>query len=212
MLIRHTKIRPVIIGGLCKNTAPINRIDCTEFHTISEFLVSKRSLYNILTIVKCSFNRYTVNVGIRYSCHLSLLNFRHASIREKDDAVNSLLSAKTVNSGRAGISGGCAKYCKTPTIRTCFKEVFEKISEHLQGNIFERKCWSMEKFQNVVSPDLNNRCYILSTECSTTSLYNIFQLLSRNLILLNKLGNDIDSKVGVRKRTPALDLLHRNLR
>mmetsp|Transcript_5349 Transcript_5349/g.8186 ORF Transcript_5349/g.8186 Transcript_5349/m.8186 type:complete len:202 (-) Transcript_5349:697-1302(-) len=52
--ISHTKVRPIVVGCLCKHTAPVDGVDCSKLYALSELLVGERCLDNILTIIKSS--------------------------------------------------------------------------------------------------------------------------------------------------------------
>jgi hypothetical protein len=50
-------------------------------------------------------------------------------------------------------------------------------------------------YHNIMTPNLDNGCDVLVMKGLTTALDNVLQLVKRNLIVLDKFGNDLDRQV-----------------
>lgn len=117
--------------------------------------VGKQSLDNILTVVKGSLDSEVVHICIKHTSHLGFLDRANLALGEQNEHRNILLATETIDSGRASITRGSADNSQVVTILASLslvlahEEVFEEISQTLEGDVLEGESWAVEELQQV---------------------------------------------------------------
>ena len=123
--------------------------------SLIDIRIRKQSLDNILAIVEGAFDSEIVHIGIKHTGHLRLLNRANFALGEKDEHRDILLAAETIDSGRTSITGGCADNGQVVAVLASLslvlahKEVFEEVTQALEGDVLERERWAVEELQQV---------------------------------------------------------------
>lgn len=117
--------------------------------------IGEQGLNNILAVVKGSLDGEVVHIGIKHTSHLSLLNRADLALGEKDENRDILLTAQPIDSSRASISRGGANNGQMVTVLASLalvlahKEVFEEVTQTLEGNVLEGESWAVEELEQV---------------------------------------------------------------
>ena len=123
----------------------------------------KHGLHQILAIIKCSVDSHSAHVRRIHSCHLSALHFTNATLWVQDDDVDVCAILHAVNSCTAGVATCCSN--NRHLLLTLSQDVIKQAAEQLQCDIFESKCWPMEKLHEVMARfKINYRHYIRMTK------------------------------------------------
>lgn len=123
--------------------------------SLIDIRIGKQSLDNILAVVKGSLDSEIVHIGIKHTSHLRLLNRANLALGEKDEHRDILLATETIDSGRTSITGGCADDGQVVTVLASLslvlahKEVFEEVTQTLEGDVLESERWAVEELQQV---------------------------------------------------------------
>lgn len=86
----------------------------------------------------------TVNILIRNSGHLPLLDFCNLPFRIKDEAIDIFLAPQPMDGGASCVSRRRTKNGDRALNCAFGKEILEKVAQELQCNVFESKSWPME--------------------------------------------------------------------
>jgi len=96
---KQVKVRMNVVNGLREDTSPVDRVDGTEVIFAHKVLVRKETLDDILTVIKRTADRNVVDVLVKDSSHLGLLNGTDTTSREKNKDLEILLVTKTIDGG-----------------------------------------------------------------------------------------------------------------
>lgn len=206
-----------VVGDLCKNTGPVDAVDCSEAQSLVDFLVSEQRFQNVLsmvslsflcrlynlfylTVVECTLNGQIVHIGVGNSRHLSLLNWANLALGVHDEHRHILLASETINGSGACIPTRCANNCQVLSVLallvliSAHQKVFEQVAHELQCNILERERWAMEQFQKMhllFMVKRNQGRNIGGAERGVGFVNNLLQVCSRNLLLRYVQGEDL---------------------
>lgn len=151
--------------------------------------IGKQSLDNVLTIVKGSLDSEIVDVGIKHTSHLCLLNRADLALGEQDEHRNILLATQAIDSGRTSITRSRADDGQVMTVLASLalvpadKEVFKEVAKTLKGNVLESESRAVEQLQQVqvlLGVQCGDRGALGVAECRVGLFNNGLEVLRRD--------------------------------
>lgn len=162
-----------ILTDLSENTGPIDRVDGTNIVGLVDIRIGEYGLDDVLAVIKGAFDSEVVDIRIEYACHLRLLNGANLALGEENEDRHILLASQTIDGRRASITGCCAHNGQVVTVLASLslifahEEIFKKVTQALERNVFESKGWSVEEFKEVevvLGIQCGNGCTLRVTE------------------------------------------------
>ena len=147
-----------------------------------------------------------MNVGVKHSGHLSLLDGADLALGVHNEHTDVLLASQTINSGRPSVTTGRTYNSQVfPLLAGLIlalipanEEVLEQVAQELQGNILEGESWAVEQLQQVEVLFLVEGCdgnNVVGTECSIALSDDLLQIGFGDLVARDVEGEDLEGKI-----------------
>ena len=135
------KVTRKVIHHLSDQARPIDGVDGTNFVSAFELQVVRNGFYDVLTIVKHTFNSQVVDVGILQTEHLRLLKRAHPPMRAGHEHPHALLATHGVFGRTTRVAAGGAQ--NVELLATPSQLVFKQMAQQLHGHVFKSQSRSV---------------------------------------------------------------------
>ena len=132
-----------VIGDLCCNTCPIDRVHSRKVQFLTEWKIGKKCFDKVLAIIKCAFNGKIGDMRRDDGGHLASLYFGCTSFRVEDNNRESLTAATSFDSGRSCITRCCPN--NSGILIALCEDVIKQEGKKLKSNILKSKGRTMKK-------------------------------------------------------------------
>ncbi len=144
-----------VVDDLCEDTGPVDGVYGTEMESVFEGEIAEETFDDRLCVIESAIEGDIEDIRIEDRRHLHFLHGRDSSGGMQNEDADVFTTAYAVDCGGTGIAG-----CGDDDIQLAFlfsENVFEQVSEELEGNVLEGVGRTMEEFEKVDGADIANR-------------------------------------------------------
>ncbi|KAH3668855.1 hypothetical protein OGAPHI_002610 [Ogataea philodendri] len=203
-LVQQLEVGVEVVSHLCEDSSPVDRVDCSDVVFLVELGISKHFLHNVLTVVKGTFHRKSVDVIVQNRGHLLFLQRRDSACWVEDEHRNVLFVSEAVNSSGSSVTGSGSNNGDDVSRLTCLlgsifsgQEELKQITDKLQSNVFESVSWAVEQLQQVqvlLRVDRDQWSDLLSSEGGVGLGDQGLELVIGDLGLLDVESHDVEGQ------------------
>ena len=145
-------------------------------------------MWTYLAVVEVASDGKVVDVGIKDSGHLELLDGAHLALGVKHEDGDILLAAQTVDGGRTGVTAcgtNNGQVVPVPSLLAlvlAHEEVLKKVAEELEGDILEGEGRAVEQLEKMYAAlEVDERGNVGGAEGGVGAVDDVFEVFGGDL-------------------------------